>query len=445
MLSDFEKVLIKTSDKIKDLPSESIFLLPELEVAITPYGYSFTSETDKLEKYDNEAEALIEETAVKLRDRQRASFISTVFRVMASVLLHVVMPLANNIMFIAARGIASLGLQLSRMGLVAGARVAIAMTTTFISYAWSAVSIALRAIPHIIKYAFKLALKNPVIAASLAAAGITTAGYVAYKYFSQSKEKRQANLERAKQSLGVNESGIDLFSNTENVQARKEIDRLASLPDESFGQSVYRKYVETPYGKVPLEFTAETEIYETMRKEGWDKLDTSSARNYSKFGINANRNRSKEFIRNLTPEQAYAIYKKEYWDASGVENLPSYLRRMYFNTAVNLGVNQAKRLYQQSDGTLEGFATARWNYYNKLAQKNPFEYRKYLKGWRRRLIREYNESIASLQGQLGQNLPQKVYNVEQSAYAPVNEDKVIEDTLINDANIFALDKMLFAY
>ena len=149
----------------------------------------------------------------------------------------------------------------------------------------------------------------------------------------------------------------------------------------------------------PKQFTAESEILETMVKEGWSMLDASSPSNYSRFGINFNKNRSKAFIDRLTPRQAYDIYKKEYWDAAGVENVPEELRRIYFNTAVNMGPGTAKKILAASDGTLEGFSTAKWNRYNEIVHANPSQL-KYLKGWRARMIREYNETLDILEARV---------------------------------------------
>lgn len=167
-------------------------------------------------------------------------------------------------------------------------------------------------------------------------------------------------------------------------------------------------------------FNAQDEIIETMRKEGWDKMDTSSPDNYSKFGINFSKTRSKEFIRNLTAEQAFDIYKKEYWDAANVDAVSPVLQRAYFNTAVNMGVGTAKKLLARSDGTLEGFSTEKWKYYSNLVKANPYRYGKYLKGWRRRVINEYNESLALAQNFIEQ---QKQRLSQQQISMPTQSSK----------------------
>jgi lysozyme family protein len=53
-------------------------------------------------------------------------------------------------------------------------------------------------------------------------------------------------------------------------------------------------------------------------------------------------------IRNLTREQAAAIYRKSYWDALSLDSVPSYLRLPIFDTAVNMGRQASARLVQSS-------------------------------------------------------------------------------------------------
>ena len=141
-------------------------------------------------------------------------------------------------------------------------------------------------------------------------------------------------------------------------------------------------------------FTPETEILHTMKTEGWDKI-FSDGQEYSKFGITSNARRSKEFIRSLNWKQAYDIYKREYWDAAQVESVPEEMQRVYFNTAVNMGVQAAKDLYRQSDGTLQGFVNARNARYRRIAANDPFK-RRYLQGWLNRSRQEYLDSIEAI-------------------------------------------------
>lgn len=141
-------------------------------------------------------------------------------------------------------------------------------------------------------------------------------------------------------------------------------------------------------------FTPETEILHTMKTEGWDKIFYDGDE-YSKFGIKSTKDKPRDFIKNLTWQQAYDIYKREYWDAAQVESVPEEMQRIYFNTAVNMGVGAAKDLYKQSGGTLEGFVNARNRRYHNIARNKPWK-AKYLQGWLNRSNKEYQESLDAI-------------------------------------------------
>lgn len=55
-------------------------------------------------------------------------------------------------------------------------------------------------------------------------------------------------------------------------------------------------------------------------------------------------------IKELTRDDAVAIYRRDYWDAVKGDALPPYLRLMAFDCAVNQGVGRAIRLLQKSVG-----------------------------------------------------------------------------------------------
>lgn len=397
-MQDFDKTLLKAASKVQGLPQEAVYVIPEIESLFISYGFRTSKESEQAFKIDNDIEFEIEAKARDLEDDEETSFVGTVLTTLSTVLSVTTGSLLNGIIGTYAKGFMKFGFIALKL---LQARTAIVIVTSFIGIIWNALKIAVKAIPKILKFAISLAMKHPIAAGILAAAGVTATGVVAYKYFSQSEEERRANFEKAKAHLrGKDLLDSDIYEETSysgELPESSEYDAIIFNQDKTLSNLAYESYLSVAPDAIPGEFNAKSEIYETMKKEGWDKLDTSSPDNYSKFGINFNKNRSKEFIRNLTAEQAYDIYKKEYWDASNVEDLPPHLRRMYFNTAVNLGVKRAKELYERSDGTLEGLATERWNYYSNLAKSNPIRYGKYLRGWRRRLLQEYNESLASIE------------------------------------------------
>lgn len=448
MSKDFNEILLKAASQVKDLPEDAIYAIPEVELVAAYYGFSLSKDTKSLANKDSDTEAYIEAKARDIEDKEDDSFVFSALHVFASVLKSGASFSINSMLSSASKSILSVGLiAIKSLSL----RLAISAATTYISTIFSLAVRTVKAIPVIFKHAFKLAMKNPYVAAALAAVGLTAAGVVTYKYFSTPKEEREANLKKAKEYLkyknvvtgGRTEPIKGLFDEESHPEDYKDLAALANkqltldaslldsaLSDKSFAGQAYDQYTSVTgrYG------TPEVEIIETMKKEGWDKMDTSSPRNYSKFGINANKYRSKEFIRNLTPEQAYQIYKEEYWDASGVANLPPHLRRMYFNIAVNMGVSTAKKLYARSDGTLEGLTRERLKYYEDLARSNPSQ-KKYLKGWRNRTMREYQESLNSI--------PAKDSYIASNSNPAIAQS--MNDAFLDTGRIFAVNQMIFGY
>jgi lysozyme family protein len=85
-------------------------------------------------------------------------------------------------------------------------------------------------------------------------------------------------------------------------------------------------------------------------------------------------------IKNLTREQAIAIYKSGYWEASGSHQLAWPLCLMHFDSAVNLGVGRAKRLLGQANNDFAHYADLRRAYYRSLDN-----FPKYGRAWMRRV------------------------------------------------------------
>lgn len=56
-------------------------------------------------------------------------------------------------------------------------------------------------------------------------------------------------------------------------------------------------------------------------------------------------------IKNLTRDQAIAIYKHEYWQAANCDDLPAPVAIALFDGAVNQGVKTAIRMLQRAVGT----------------------------------------------------------------------------------------------
>jgi lysozyme family protein len=113
-------------------------------------------------------------------------------------------------------------------------------------------------------------------------------------------------------------------------------------------------------------------------------------------------------IRSLTEEAAIGIYRKDYWEALGLNRFPPELALPLFDAAVNLGVANAARVFQKALGRLgrdlvvDGvlgpktvaaskrypprtllsvFLTERLAYYRRLEAYETFGF-----GWDRRII-----------------------------------------------------------
>ena len=402
---------------------ELVYLIPEIENALAASGFAVSKYSLKAQQYDADAEVEMYERII---DANQEEDQLGLFSFAARFLIAKHLASAVFSSFVSgALAIRFAVTQTIKRGSLFALRAGIAATTTVITLLSSVAHLALRAGLSIVKGAFKLLSRHPVVTA----AGVVAFSAVAYKVY---EAKNKASAQDIRDKASELEELLDNTQATESAllsmhtQSDAELARLhqeaedrkryklseaARRAVENATNAMYRRSSDVRPTAIDFEgsnaeklaaakeflkrtthFSAESEIYETMIKEGWDKLDASSADDYSRFGINFSKNRSKEFIKNLTAEQAFNIYKKEYWDAADVDDVPDILKRMYFNTAVNMGVGTAKQILRESDGTLEGFATARWNRYNRIVQRDPSK-KKYLKGWRRRTIQEYNESL----------------------------------------------------
>lgn len=229
--------------------------------------------------------------------------------------------------------------------------------------------------------------------------------------------------------LGLSAVGLGIYTGIKRLKDKKELEKIRSNIDQTTvvivpgQQSQNELTLKEQEALVDLRsskediFTPETEILHTMKTEGWDKI-FYDGEEYSKFGIKSTADKPREFIKNLTWQQAYNIYKKEYWDAAHVESVPEEMQRVYFNTAVNMGVGAAKELYRQSDGTLQGFVDARNRRYTNIAIRKPWK-AKYLQGWINRSRQEYQESLRAISDANAFREMQSAENAELIQYGKV--------------------------
>lgn len=98
-------------------------------------------------------------------------------------------------------------------------------------------------------------------------------------------------------------------------------------------------------------------------------------------------------VTKLTPSQAKDIYRKEYWEGIGAENLPENVREMAYDTAVMVGPRRAKQLLEVAGTDPGSFMSAREKFLSNLVASNPEKYGPYAKAWANR-----NEELRRVSG-----------------------------------------------
>lgn len=94
-----------------------------------------------------------------------------------------------------------------------------------------------------------------------------------------------------------------------------------------------------------------------------------------------------EDIKNMTIERAKQIYREQYWDAAGCNDLPLPHALLVFDCAVNQGVQVAQRLWKKAKGRPEWFMAER-----ALRYSSHRKFKRFGRGWMRRLFIVANES-----------------------------------------------------
>lgn len=129
--------------------------------------------------------------------------------------------------------------------------------------------------------------------------------------------------------------------------------------------------------------TFEESVKHVLSHEGGYVNDPDDPGGETKYGISKRAYPNLD-IANLTREDAKAIYKRDYWDAIGADNLPASVRYAAFDTAVNMGVGAAKKLLRESGNDLTEFTRLRRARYDSIIASKPSS-EKYRKGWMNRV------------------------------------------------------------
>lgn len=93
---------------------------------------------------------------------------------------------------------------------------------------------------------------------------------------------------------------------------------------------------------------------------------------------------SAQSVRNIGEDELQNIYKRDYWDAVGADELSPDLRAAAFDAAVNQGVPTAKRLLAQAGGDFNKFIELRKERYDEIITNNPSQ-EKFRRSWYGRL------------------------------------------------------------
>lgn len=131
----------------------------------------------------------------------------------------------------------------------------------------------------------------------------------------------------------------------------------------------------------------------TLKWEGGYVNDPDDPGGETKWGISKRANPSVD-IKNLTMEQAAEIYRVKYWEPAGCPALGMAEASAVFDTAVNCGVERAKKWLRDSQDVEEFLGKRRMHYY-KLIDDNT-RFRKFLNGWLNRLndLRKHVEILS---------------------------------------------------
>ncbi len=88
---------------------------------------------------------------------------------------------------------------------------------------------------------------------------------------------------------------------------------------------------------------------------------------------------------NITKQEAYEIYYSEYWVLSGADKIENFsLALVLFDSAVNHGLGNAKKLFEKSKGDVNTFLNLRREKYKAIVKNNPSQ-KIFLKGWMNRI------------------------------------------------------------
>lgn len=184
-------------------------------------------------------------------------------------------------------------------------------------------------------------------------------------------------------------------------------------------------------------------IMDSVLKTEGGYVANDNGKGPANFGIDASSNQDllKKFgitdVKNMTRDQAIAIYKMKYWNRAGITGAPNWAQGQLFDASVNMGPGSAQKLMERiKKGEIKNpqqLAAARKAMYQNIIKAHPHD-KRYEASWNARTDKMASQdmaatsvpqmpptnSIASTSGKGGNNtlVNAPVYNTNKSAGGP---------------------------
>jgi hypothetical protein len=127
-----------------------------------------------------------------------------------------------------------------------------------------------------------------------------------------------------------------------------------------------------------------------LSKEGGYSNDPTDRGGATNFGISQKAHPNID-VTKLTLDDAAQIYKNDYWDKIGADNMPPEMRLVAFDAAVQHGVPTARKMIENSGGDVNKIVESRKQLYTDIVKNDPAQV-KFAKGWNNRLTSAVNAS-----------------------------------------------------
>jgi lysozyme family protein len=98
-------------------------------------------------------------------------------------------------------------------------------------------------------------------------------------------------------------------------------------------------------------------------------------------------------VRLVDADIARKVFRKEFWDRIGADNLPAGIDLQAADFAYNAGPMAATTMLRGNTPDLATYRQRRIAFYEGLCMRNPDKYEKYRKGWLSRAEQAYREAM----------------------------------------------------